>query len=639
MFLKRKNDVEIKALLEQAGIDGSQYPHYHKWIRYYFDFCRKYESEPQDSNTLAEFLEKLKEKKQERWKRKQAQHAVQIVTQGQDSFFFASQIESENRENVVEEEGLIQEEINEQTDSLALAHAEPFDKKTESHASSMCFGIVGEHGGSHPSNKVETSASRTTRADGRMSCDEIRCLNSIRFPNHATKVDGSSHPNGSHPNGSHPNGEAEIAGFAMNNPSVQKFALIEKFSSRLDGDTKTITSVASSQATKRFDAIKDGDEPRVRLKSPDEQKYLDTKGLCQGTFHTKTAEKEMAFGATDTAMQNFEAEENGHETEFLGGEMTWPVVYRLLESAIQIRHYSSKTLKSYKGWAYQLELFSHHKAPNELSHADISAFLNHLAIHRRVSAASQNLAFNALLFVFKHVLQKDFGNFSGVIRAKRTQYVPVILSRDEVYQLFSCLCKPFDLIAMVLYGCGLRLSEGLNLRVQDIDFDNKMLIVRNGKGKKDRYVPLPQSIFSELQSQFQYVLDTYEQDKEIGYDGVFLHGIQYKKSKNAAKELIWQWFFPADHLTQTQSGELRRYHVHESSVQKAIKNAAYAAKIPKRVTPHILRHSFASHLLQANFDIRTIQQLLGHNHVNTTMIYTHTVKSNTKKNAQSPLDF
>ncbi len=338
------------------------------------------------------------------------------------------------------------------------------------------------------------------------------------------------------------------------------------------------------------------------------------------------------------ASQKVNQTEN-HIDPFISQKMTWIVVYRLLESAIETRHYSPKTLKSYKGWVYQLELFCKHKPPNELCDTDVAAFLSHLAVHRRISASSQNLAFHALLFVFKHVLQKDFENFTGVIRAKKTKYVPAVLSQEEARKLFANLGKPFDLIAMVLYGCGLRLSEGLNLRVQDIDFDNERLYVRNGKGRKDRCVPLPQSIRSQLLKQFQQIAKLHQEDKRAGFDGVFLHGIQNGRNKNAAKDFILQWFFPADHLTQTQNGELRRYHVHESSVQKAIKKAAYEADIPKRVTPHILRHSFASHLLQANFDIRTIQELLGHNNLNTTMIYTHTVKSFTKKEAQSPLDF
>jgi site-specific recombinase XerD len=192
----------------------------------------------------------------------------------------------------------------------------------------------------------------------------------------------------------------------------------------------------------------------------------------------------------------------------------------------------------------------------------------------------------------------------------------------------------------LLYGCGLRLFECLNLRVQNFNFDERILTVHDGKGKKDRAVPLPQTIISELKAHLENVKDLHQRDIDGGYAGAFMVGLLDKKYKNAGKDLIWQWFFPAKTLTLVpEARELRRYHLHETHVQKAIKRAVRKAKLLKRVSAHTFRHSFATHLLQANYDIRTIQELLGHSDVRTTMIYTHAIKSMTIKEAKSPLDF
>jgi integron integrase len=214
------------------------------------------------------------------------------------------------------------------------------------------------------------------------------------------------------------------------------------------------------------------------------------------------------------------------------------------------------------------------------------------------------------------------------------------LSRSEIDLIFDHLDDPVDLITKLLYGCGLRLFECLNLRVQDFNFDAGILTIHDGKGKKDRTVPIPESIVPELQKQLQKVVVIHEADLKVKFSGTFLPDQLGNKYKNAAKEFIWQWFFPAQSLTSlTNSEEKRRYHIHESVVQKAIKKAVGSARITKRATAHTFRHSFASHLLQANYDIRTIQELLGHSDIRTTMIYTHTVQSRTIKQTKSPLDF
>jgi integron integrase len=320
--------------------------------------------------------------------------------------------------------------------------------------------------------------------------------------------------------------------------------------------------------------------------------------------------------------------------------VSWVAVYTRLASEIQIRHYSRKTLKTYTQWARHFQTFTRSKDPEALSAADVKEFLTFLAVTRKVSASTQNQAFNALLFLYRHVLNREFGKLEGVVRAKRKPYVPVVLSREEIKAILQHLSPPYDLVAKLLYGCGLRLSECLNLRVQCFNFDAGVLTIHDGKGGKDRTVPLPETILPELRAQLESLKDLHQRDLDRGYAGVFLVNALEKKYKNAAKEFTWQWFFPAKQLTYIEkTGEYRRYHLHETHLQKAIKEAVGKARIYKRASAHSFRHSFASHLLQANYDIRTIQELLGHSDLKTTMIYTHTVKSVTIKEAKSPLDF
>ena len=326
------------------------------------------------------------------------------------------------------------------------------------------------------------------------------------------------------------------------------------------------------------------------------------------------------------------------ETE--NGIATWDAVYWQLKNEINVRHYSIKTFKTYSQWIRQFQAFVKNKAPQSLTNADVKRFLTFLAVKRKVAAATQNQALNSVLFMFRHIIKVEFGDLKGTVRAKRKPYIPVVLSRPEIDSVIANLSYPYDLVAQLLYGCGLRLFECLQLRVQDLNFDTGILAVHDGKGRKDRSVPLPERIYPELRNQIEQVKQVHQQDLEAEYDGTFLFDQLEKKYKGSAKELCWQWFFPAKTLTYVPgSGEHRRYHLHESHVRKAIKAAVRKAKIVKRATSHTFRHSFASHLLQANYDIRTIQELLGHSDIRTTMIYTHTVKSRTLKEAKSPLDF
>ena len=319
---------------------------------------------------------------------------------------------------------------------------------------------------------------------------------------------------------------------------------------------------------------------------------------------------------------------------------SWKKAISDLSNEIKVRHYSLKTLKSYSTWVRKLQNFSQVKDPATLSSADVKDFLTFLAVKQKVSASSQNQAFNALLFFYRHVLNREFGKIDGVVRAKHKPYIPVVLSREEIDIITTNLKYPYDLVVKLLYGCGLRLFECLKLRVQSFNFDFGVLTVHDGKGKKDRTVPLPQILMPDLKSHLEKVKALHDQDLAEGYNGAFMFDSIEKKYKNCATDFVWQWFFPAKSLTFVpKTKEYRRYHLHESHVQKAVKRAVNKSKICKRATSHTFRHSFASHLLQANYDIRTIQELLGHSDIRTTMIYTHTVKSKTIKEAQSPLDF
>jgi integron integrase len=287
----------------------------------------------------------------------------------------------------------------------------------------------------------------------------------------------------------------------------------------------------------------------------------------------------------------------------------------------------------------KFQAFVRSRPTGQLGGNEVRGFLSELAVRRGVAGSTQNQAFNALLFFYRHVLGREFGKLDGVVRAKRQRYVPVVLSRPETDAILGQLQPPYRLVGLLLYGCGLRLAECVNLRVHCFSLDTMLLTVHDGKGQKDRTVPLPASALPQIREQMELVRRLHAQDLADGYAGTFLPRQLEKKYKNAAKEFIWQWFFPARTLTFVPAlREQRRYHLHESHVQGAVKEAATRAGIPKRVSPHTFRHTFASHLLLANYDLQTIQRLLGHGDVKTTMIYLQTVPSVTLKEAKSPLD-
>ncbi|NNC87025.1 MAG: integron integrase [Akkermansiaceae bacterium] len=321
--------------------------------------------------------------------------------------------------------------------------------------------------------------------------------------------------------------------------------------------------------------------------------------------------------------------------------LDWPAVFRRLKEVMRTRHNSPATLKTYRSWIRQFSGFVGSKPPAELVADDAARFLTWLATERRVVASTQNQAFNALLFLFRHILEKPYELEGKVVRARRRRHVPVVLTRDEVDRVVAHLSGPHRLLVLLLYGCGLRLSEGLNLRIHCFNFDDGILTIHRGKGGKDRTVPLPQCLQADLLAHREVVRKQFEADLTTErFAGSFMPEGSDRKWQGRARDWVWQFFFPAANLTLVPADQkLRRYHLHATEVGKLLRIAAREAQLDKRVTAHTFRHSFASHLLLANYDIRTIQEMMGHSHVQTTMIYTQTVPSRTRKDRRSPLDF
>lgn len=270
--------------------------------------------------------------------------------------------------------------------------------------------------------------------------------------------------------------------------------------------------------------------------------------------------------------------------------------------------------------------------------AEIEAFLTHLAKDENVSSSTQNQALNALLFLYRNVLQLDLPVPLHALRAKRSEHLPTVLSKDEVARVLSGMQGLHQLMVKLLYGCGLRLMECMRLRVKDIDFEQSQIIVREGKGEKDRATMLPASLVQPLKEQIAFVRRLHEQDILQGFGSVELPFALSRKYSNVDKELGWQYIFPSDRLsTDPRSGIVRRHHLDPSGLQRAVRTAVKLAKIDKPINPHTFRHCFATHLLEAGYDIRTVQELLGHKDVKTTMIYTHVLNRGPKA-VRSPLD-
>lgn len=315
-----------------------------------------------------------------------------------------------------------------------------------------------------------------------------------------------------------------------------------------------------------------------------------------------------------------------------------PKLLDRVRDRIRLKHYSIRTETSYLAWIRRYILFHDKRHPKKMGKAEVEAFLTDLAVNRKVAASTQNQALNAVLFLYKDVLEIDLPWMDDVVRVKRPARIPEVLSRAEVARLLAQLDGTYGLIASLLYGSGLRLMEAMRLRVKDVDFEYRQVIVRDAKGSKDRVTPLPTRIADALRAQLNTVADQHRDDLEAGYGAVYLPTALASKYPNAQSELAWQYVFPSARLSKDpRSGMTRRHHLSEKGLQQAVKGALRRAGIHKKASCHTLRHSFATHLLERGNDIRTVQELLGHKSVQTTMIYTHVLKLG-GRGVVSPLD-
>lgn len=314
---------------------------------------------------------------------------------------------------------------------------------------------------------------------------------------------------------------------------------------------------------------------------------------------------------------------------------------RLLErvrDVIRFHHYSIRTEEAYSSWIKRYIYFHKKRHPKDMGVKEIKEFLTYLAVHRKVSASTQNQAFNALLFLYKKVLEIDLPKIDDVTRAKKSQHLPVVFTRNEIKALLSQFDGTKWLIYNLIYGCGFRIMECMRLRIKDIDFHYKQIIVRDAKGKKDRVTVLPEKLLQSLHLHLDKVKFLHQQDLEKGYGRVYLPFALERKYPNANKEWGWQYVFPSSNLSvDPRTNITRRHHLHEKILQKQMKQAIRTAGIIKPGSLHTLRHSFATHMLEDGYDIRTVQELLGHKDIKTTQIYTH-VLNRGAGGVRSPLD-
>jgi integron integrase len=315
-----------------------------------------------------------------------------------------------------------------------------------------------------------------------------------------------------------------------------------------------------------------------------------------------------------------------------------PALLEETRAALRARHYALRTERSYLGWVSRFVAFHHPRHPRDLGPRAVEAFLTHLALEGQVAASTQNQARSALLFLYRAVLRVALDEPRDVVQAQVPLRLPTVLTRAEVRAVLAQLSGVHLLMAQLLYGSGLRLLECLRLRVQDLDFAQRQLLVRSGKGADDRLTMLPGQLVLPLQEQLRRARQLHEHDLAQGYGAVYLPHALARKYRNAAREWRWQYVFPAERLsTDPRSGEVRRHHVGERGLQQAVAAAVRTAGVTKHASCHTFRHSFATHLIEDGYDIRTVQELLGHKDVKTTMIYTH-VLNRGGRGVRSPLD-
>ena len=315
-----------------------------------------------------------------------------------------------------------------------------------------------------------------------------------------------------------------------------------------------------------------------------------------------------------------------------------PKLLDQVRQQIRVRNYSIRTETAYAEWVKRYIRFHQYRHPLEMDAAKIEAFLTHLAVKRNVAGATQNQALAALLFLYKEVLKVELPWLDGIVRAKKPKHLPVVLTRDEVARVLAQLSGVKWMVATLLYGSGLRLLEALRLRVKDVEFSRGEIVVRDGKGQKDRVTMLPRTLVATLQEHLQKVADLHQQDLAEGFGRANLPFALARKYPNAAADWAWQFVFPSGNRSvDPRSKGIFRHHVHEKTIQRAMREAVRGAGVIKPATPHTLRHSFATHLLEGGQDIRTVQELLGHAEIQTTMVYTH-VLNRGGLGVLSPLD-
>ncbi len=318
--------------------------------------------------------------------------------------------------------------------------------------------------------------------------------------------------------------------------------------------------------------------------------------------------------------------------------MSPPKLLDQVRDAARLRHLSLRTEEAYRGWIRRFILFHNKRHPGEMGTAEVRAFLTHLAVQRNVAATTQNQALAALLFLYRRVLGIELGNIEDVVRARRPVRLPVVFTREEVRTILEQLSGVNHLVVRMLYGSGLRLLECLRLRIKDVELERNQIVVREGKGQKDRITMLSARLHDPLARHLEAVQRLHEKDLREGFGSVYLPHALARKYPEAARSREWQYVFPSrTRSADPRSGEVRRHHRSDSAVQKPVKQAIRSAGIKKHASCHTFRHSFATHLLEAGYDIRTIQELLGHADVSTTMIYTH-VLNRGGRGVRSPLD-
>jgi len=361
----------------------------------------------------------------------------------------------------------------------------------------------------------------------------------------------------------------------------------------------------------------------------------------QYLFHLSKTHEDWQVNQADTALRlynYFLSQENNLPIPSDSSIKDWCAIEEKLIEALRLRHRSYSTEKTYKTWVRSFRLFLNHKEPLTLEGKDLQTFLSHLAVDKNVSSSTQNQALNAVVFLYRHVLDKNIDGEISAVRAHRSKRLPVVLTVQEVKSVLNKMTGINHLMGMLIYGCGLRLNECLGLRIKDIALEQNIVTVRAGKGDKDRRTMLPEVLKDDIIRQISEAKKIYDNDRLEGQNGVYLPNALERKYPNAGKEWSWFWLFPAQDVSiDPRSQVVRRHYAYPRSLQRAFRDAVKESGVTKQASVHTLRHSFATHLLENGYDIRTIQELLGHSNLQTTMIYTH-VTSKKSLGVKSPLD-